>query len=157
LFVNLIPTPPLIFLGGIIEYLFDIGEEFHNPTCTIGCWKIVTCHIPTTNYTSGDEKFLPIVKELFDKTFEEKKRRCRYDIYRKIDANYYGYRDDEENILEKLEWLMEEKMRDRALREWQRIESIKRESRLMVHSGDVVTIKPVLFKEEEYVSEEMGD
>ena len=28
---------------------------------------------------------------------------CRYDIYKRIDASYYGYRDDEDDILEKLE------------------------------------------------------
>jgi hypothetical protein len=61
--VNLIPTPPLIFLkGGAIEYLFDIEEEFFRPTCTISCWKIVTCHLPTTKYTSGARKFPHDVK-----------------------------------------------------------------------------------------------
>jgi hypothetical protein len=67
---------------GLIEYLFDVGEEFPSRTCTIGCWKIVTCHLPTINCTSAAGKFLPDVKELFDKPPEVKKRRSRYVIYK---------------------------------------------------------------------------
>jgi len=40
-----------------------------------------------------------------------KKRRCRYAIYKKIDASsYYGYRIDEDGILEKVERPAEEEM-----------------------------------------------
>jgi hypothetical protein len=42
------------------------------------------------------------------------------------------------------------------LREWDKSESINRESRLMIKSVDVISIKPVLFGEEEDVVEEMG-
>jgi pre-mRNA-splicing factor ISY1 len=42
---------------------------------------------------------------------EVKKRRCRYVIYKQIDASsYYGYMNDEDNILEKVKWPMEEEM-----------------------------------------------
>lgn len=105
----------------------------------------------------GAAKFLPGVKELFDKPPEAKKRRSRYEIYKRIDASYYGYRDDEDGILEKVERPAEEEMRARALREWQRIESVKREARLTVKSGEVAAVKPVLFEEEEDVADEMGE
>jgi pre-mRNA-splicing factor ISY1 len=48
-------------------------------------------------------EFLPGVKELFDKLLE-KKRRSRHEIYKRVNTNYYGYRDDKDGILEKFEW-----------------------------------------------------
>jgi pre-mRNA-splicing factor ISY1 len=72
-----------------------------------------------------DTKFLPILKEIFDKPPRVKKRRCRYVIYKRIDASsYYGYMNDEDGILEKVEQSTEEEMRGRALRKWQRIDSM---------------------------------
>jgi pre-mRNA-splicing factor ISY1 len=39
------------------------------------------------------------------------KKRCRYAIYKQIEANsYYGYINDEDGILEKVEWPVEEDM-----------------------------------------------
>nr|CAD1831743.1 unnamed protein product [Ananas comosus var. bracteatus] len=51
----------------------------------------------------GAAKKLPGVRELFEKPPEAKRRRTRYDIYKRIDASYYGYRDDEDGVLERLE------------------------------------------------------
>jgi hypothetical protein len=49
-------------------------------------------------------KFLPDVKELLNKSPEVKNKRCSYDIYKIIDASsYYGYMNDEDDILEKVE------------------------------------------------------
>jgi hypothetical protein len=39
-------------------------------------------NIPTTNCTSVAGKFLPNVKDIFDKPREEKKRRYMYAIYK---------------------------------------------------------------------------
>jgi pre-mRNA-splicing factor ISY1 len=48
---------------------------------------------------------------------EANKRRCRYVIYDLIDvSSYYGYRNNEDGILEKFERPTEEEMRGRALR-----------------------------------------
>jgi hypothetical protein len=58
--------------------------------------------------------------------------------------------------LEKVEQPAEEEMHARVLREWHRIEYVKREFRLMVYIGEVTLIKPVLFEEGEDVAEEMG-
>lgn len=82
---------------------------------------------------------------------------CRYDIYKRIDASYYGYRDDEDGILEKLEGPAEEKMRAAAVREWMEMEEIKREAKKAVKSGEVVAVglgSKILFEEEEDVIEE---
>ncbi|KAL2553630.1 Isy1-like splicing [Forsythia ovata] len=77
----------------------------------------------------GAAKKLPGVKELFEKPPELRKRRTRYDIYKRIDASYYGYRDDEDGILEKLEGPAEEKMRAAAVADWMEMEEIKKEAR----------------------------
>ncbi|KAL2553511.1 mRNA splicing factor [Forsythia ovata] len=78
----------------------------------------------------GAAKKLPGVKELFEKPPELRNRRTRYDIYKRIDASYYGYRDDEDGILEKLEGLVEEKVRvAAAVADWMEMEEIKKEAR----------------------------
>ncbi|KAI5318086.1 hypothetical protein L3X38_037794 [Prunus dulcis] len=105
----------------------------------------------------GAAKKLPGVRELFEKPPELRKRRTRYDIYKRIDASYYGYRDDEDGVLEKVEVLAEEKMRAEAVAEWKRMEEIRKEARRAVKSGEVVSVakaKEVLFEEEEEVVEE---
>lgn len=108
----------------------------------------------------GAAKKLPGVKELFEKPPELRKRRTRYDIYKRIDASYYGYRDDEDGVLERLEVPAEEKMRREAVEEWNRLEEIRREARKSVKSGEVVTssataaARELLHEEEEDVVEE---
>ncbi|GFY91207.1 hypothetical protein Acr_07g0014030 [Actinidia rufa] len=104
----------------------------------------------------GAAKKLPGVRELFEKPPELRKRRTRYDIYKRIDASYYGYRDDEDGVLERLEAVAEERMRAEAVEEWETMEEIKREARRAVKSGEVATATAakILFEEEEDVVEE---
>lgn len=105
----------------------------------------------------GAAKKLPGVRELFDKPPELRKRRTRYDIYKRIDASYYGYRDDEDGILEKLEKNAEGEMRKRDVEEWLRLDEVRREARkgaTEVVSVGAAAAKEVLFEEEEDVVEE---
>lgn len=104
----------------------------------------------------GAAKKLPGVKELFEKPPELRKRRTRYDIYKRIDASYYGYRDDEDGILEKLEGGAEKRMRAEKVREWEEMEAIKREAKRGVKSVEEVVgvVKEFLREEEEDVVEE---
>lgn len=106
----------------------------------------------------GASKKLPGVRELFEKPPEVRRRRTRYDIYKRIDASYYGYRDDEDGILEKLEATAEKEMREKAEAEWRKMEQIRREAKKAVKSGEVVSVEPtakdILFEEEEDVVEE---
>lgn len=103
----------------------------------------------------GAAKKLPGVRELFEKPPELRKRRTRYDIYKRIDASYYGYRDDEDGVLERVEGPAEERMRAEAVAEWRRMEEIRKEARRSVKSGEVVTVaKELLVEEEEDVVEE---
>ena len=105
----------------------------------------------------GAAKKLPGVRELFEKPPELRKRRTRYDIYKRIDASYYGYRDEEDGVLERVEGPAEEKMRAEVLEEWNRVEEVRREAKKAVKSGEVVSmVKEVLFEgmEEEVEEEE---
>ncbi|KAI4343067.1 hypothetical protein MLD38_027612 [Melastoma candidum] len=102
----------------------------------------------------GAAKKLPGVRELFEKPPELKKRRTRYDIYKRIDASYYGYRDEEDGVLERVEGPAEVKMRADVVEEWRRMDEIRKEAKKAVKSGEVVNVKEVLFEEEEDVVEE---
>ncbi|XP_078172198.1 pre-mRNA-splicing factor ISY1-like protein [Carex rostrata] len=109
----------------------------------------------------GAAKKLPGVRELFEKPPEVRKRRSRYEIYKRIGASYYGYRDDEDGVLEKLEGPAEAEMRAQAAEEWKRVERIRREALKTVQSGEVASAgvpsmaaAEVLFEEEEDVVEE---
>ncbi|XP_058755571.1 uncharacterized protein LOC131628767 [Vicia villosa] len=106
----------------------------------------------------GAAKKLPGVRELFEKPPELRKRRTRYDIYKRINVAYYGYRDDEDGILERLEEPAEEAMRDEADEEWRRLDMIKKEARKAVRSGEVAEVstaaREILHEEEEDVVEE---
>ncbi|CAL9221389.1 unnamed protein product [Arabidopsis halleri] len=107
----------------------------------------------------GAAKKLPGVRELFEKPPELRKRKTRYDIYKRIDASYYGYRDDEDGILEKLERNAEGRMRKRSVEEWRRLDEVRKEARK--GASEVVSVgaaaaaaREVLFEEEEDVVEE---
>jgi pre-mRNA-splicing factor ISY1 len=51
----------------------------------------------------GAAKNLPGVKELFEKAAPRKLRRTRFDMHKAVDADYYGFRDEDDGILVKVE------------------------------------------------------
>lgn len=51
------------------------------------------------------------VKELFDKAPPRVVRRTRGQLYKAIDPDYYGFRDEEDGILERVEAEAEREMR----------------------------------------------
>jgi len=57
----------------------------------------------------GEARNLPGVKELLLAPGTTAPKRTRYDMYKGVDADYYGYRDDEDGILEPLEAEAEKK------------------------------------------------
>ena len=69
-------------------------------------------------YYFGAAKELPGVRELFEKRAVEEKKRTRAELSQAVDAAYYGLRDDEDGLLERLERKAENKMRAKAEREW---------------------------------------
>ncbi|KAI4333609.1 hypothetical protein L6164_018393 [Bauhinia variegata] len=58
-------------------------------------------------------------------------------ISKMIDASYYGHRDDEDGVLERLNVRTEKKMTNEAVEEWNKYETIKKEAR---KRGEVVTV-----------------
>ncbi|KAJ3088974.1 hypothetical protein HK102_007495 [Quaeritorhiza haematococci] len=47
----------------------------------------------------GRAKDLPGVRELFEQEVPEAPKRTRHDMYRNVDADYYGYRDEDDGVL----------------------------------------------------------
>ncbi|KAI9914739.1 hypothetical protein PsorP6_007417 [Peronosclerospora sorghi] len=67
----------------------------------------------------GAAKNLPGVRELFQQKEEhETRKRTREDMLKHIDSDYYGFRDDEDEQLLKDEEEVENKLRKRALDDW---------------------------------------
>jgi pre-mRNA-splicing factor ISY1 len=80
----------------------------------------------------------------------------RYEMYKRIDADYYGYRDEEDGVLLPLEKEAEQAMRAKAINEWNAIEAVKNAAKKTVKSGDVARVKPLFFDEEETLEEDNG-
>lgn len=67
----------------------------------------------------GAARDLPGVRELFEQAVPDKPRVTRGQLAKKIDADYYGYRDDEDGDLAELEAEAEVKSRREAVEEWE--------------------------------------
>ncbi|XP_045764810.1 uncharacterized protein LOC123867017 isoform X2 [Maniola jurtina] len=68
----------------------------------------------------GAAKDLPGVRELFSQEPPAAPRRTRADLMRDVDADYYGYRDDDDGLLLPLERDAERDSIARAVDEWKR-------------------------------------
>ena len=66
----------------------------------------------------GAAKELPGVRELFEQEPPPPPRKTRAELMKDIDADYYGYRDDDDGILLPLEQKAEQEARERATQEW---------------------------------------
>lgn len=99
----------------------------------------------------GAAKQLPGVRELFEKEAPRQIRRTRHQMYRHIDADYYGFRDDEDGILEKLEAPAEKRMRAAALSEWQQKET-ERQAALADVKGGMVNDTATANTQQEFVA-----
>jgi len=66
----------------------------------------------------GAAKKLPGVAELFRQEPPPPPKRTRYEMYKGVDADYYGYRDDDDGTLKPLETLQEEQAKMEALEAW---------------------------------------
>lgn len=67
----------------------------------------------------GAAKELPGVRELFEQEPPPPPRKTRAELMKDIDADYYGYRDDDDGILLPLERKAEQEARESATKEWQ--------------------------------------
>ncbi|CAB3243965.1 unnamed protein product [Arctia plantaginis] len=68
----------------------------------------------------GAAKDLPGVRELFEQEPPPPPRRTRADLMRDVDADYYGYRDDDDGLLMPLEQEAEKEAIANAVDEWKR-------------------------------------
>ena len=66
----------------------------------------------------GAAKELPGVRELFEQEPPPPPRKTRAELMKDIDADYYGYRDDDDGILLPLEQKAEQEARQKAVEEW---------------------------------------
>lgn len=76
----------------------------------------------------GAVKNLPGVRELFEKPKARKQRRTRHDMYKNVDPDYYGYRDEESGTLILAEMDAEVEMVEEAMREWRSLQRKRREN-----------------------------
>ncbi|XP_014670603.1 PREDICTED: pre-mRNA-splicing factor ISY1 homolog [Priapulus caudatus] len=67
----------------------------------------------------GAAKELPGVRELFEQEPPKQPRKTRAELMKNIDADYYGYRDDDDGILIPLERQREEEAISAAVSKWQ--------------------------------------
>jgi pre-mRNA-splicing factor ISY1 len=65
----------------------------------------------------GAAKDLPGVRDLLEAQRPESLRKTRYEMYKHVDADYYGYRDDEDGLLIQLELEQEKKIMEEYLKE----------------------------------------
>lgn len=66
----------------------------------------------------GAAKDLPGVRELFEQEPPPPTRKTRAELMRDVDADYYGYRDDDDGVLAPLEEKAERLAIQRAVEEW---------------------------------------
>eukprot|EP01025_Chloroclados_australasicus_P047478 TRINITY_DN5327_c0_g1_i2.p2 TRINITY_DN5327_c0_g1~~TRINITY_DN5327_c0_g1_i2.p2 ORF type:complete len:276 (-),score=49.35 TRINITY_DN5327_c0_g1_i2:188-1015(-) len=88
----------------------------------------------------GAAKNLPGVKELFEKEQVKPVKRTRHDMYKLIDADYYGFRDEDDGILVKVEAEAEQRMRARKIKQWQEEEEERMKVLQTVSTGEKVEI-----------------
>lgn len=66
----------------------------------------------------GAAKNLPGVKELLEAHVPKRGKRTRKEMYKNVDMDYFGLRDDEDGVLEQLEIAAEENLRAREIDRW---------------------------------------
>jgi len=67
----------------------------------------------------GAAKDLPGVKELFQKDESSRlDKKTRYELYKNIDADYYGFRDEEDGVLQVLEREYEKNAIAKSVQQW---------------------------------------
>ncbi|KAE8913537.1 hypothetical protein PF005_g22482 [Phytophthora fragariae] len=71
----------------------------------------------------GAAKDLPGVRELFQKEEHEPRKRTRQDMYKHIEPDYYGFRDDEDEQQLKDEEEAEHRLKQRAMDGWDAAEA----------------------------------
>ena len=69
----------------------------------------------------GAARDLPGVRELFQQEPPKPKRKTRGELSKLVDADYYGYRDDDDGVLAPLEAEMEKQARSQSIAKWKEL------------------------------------
>ncbi|KAL5515172.1 hypothetical protein EMCRGX_G000302 [Ephydatia muelleri] len=69
----------------------------------------------------GAARDLPGVRELFDKPPAKASRKTRGELSRNVDADYYGYRDEDDGVIVPLEQEVEKKAIAAAVKHWEEL------------------------------------
>ena len=75
----------------------------------------------------GAAKNLPGVREMFAKPAPERQKRSRHEMLKGVDADYYGYRDDDDGVLEPLERSADDERLKAMIDEWEVARAARRE------------------------------
>jgi len=92
----------------------------------------------------GACKNLPGIAELFRQEPPPPPKRTRYEMYKGVDADYYGYRDDDDGTLRVLERLQEEQAKLESLEEWKAQEIKKRKLETKDEKLAVATVEKII-------------
>jgi len=106
----------------------------------------------------GAAKDLPGVRELFAKEIPNAPRKSRTDLYKNVNFVYYGFKDDEDGNLEKLEQQAEEVLMKEYFQDIEEMdyEVAKKKQKLDLDynesiSNKIQTARQELFNEDEYL------
>jgi len=94
----------------------------------------------------GAAKDLPGVRELFEQEPPPAPRKTRAELMKDIDADYYGYRDEDDGIIVPMEQEAEKKAISNKVRDW-------KERQMKVKTGELTEEEAKGKKEEELFSE----
>ncbi|CAG8744820.1 17852_t:CDS:2, partial [Acaulospora morrowiae] len=102
----------------------------------------------------GRAKDLPGVRELFEQDAPTPQKRTRFDLYKNVDADYYGYRDEEDGILLEYEvekehsrkYLIEETLKqpDKALPKDESIRNKREGASRVENESEIIDINNLL-------------
>lgn len=96
----------------------------------------------------GEARNLSGVKDLLVHPGAQAPKRTRYEMYKGVDADYYGFRDDEDGLLETLETEAEKKAISKAVDEWHARQKRKVEDMSSAVPDEFVAHVPVPSKEQ---------
>jgi len=89
----------------------------------------------------GAAKDLPGVRELFEQDPPPPSRKTRAELMKDIDAEYYGYRDDDDGTLIPMEERVEREAIQNAVQEWK--EKMARDGKIVVEEDEEDDIYPL--------------
>eukprot|EP00163_Fabomonas_tropica_P023699 TRINITY_DN41102_c0_g1_i1.p1 TRINITY_DN41102_c0_g1~~TRINITY_DN41102_c0_g1_i1.p1 ORF type:complete len:266 (+),score=41.81 TRINITY_DN41102_c0_g1_i1:254-1051(+) len=76
----------------------------------------------------GAARHLDGVQQMFDEDKPKAPKRTRYEMYQNVDAEYYGFRDDDDGLLEPLEAESEREAIAAAVQAWEEEQATRRAS-----------------------------